>query len=378
MSIASSTCTLARLSMGHFYMKMAIRCFASHKPKPTKPKMKGKPGRDKYTRASRSSRYKRAKRERISRELLNASDVTKRIKELHEGFKKGNQPTVETFIVLLSKVNDPQQAWEIFDLSLKTGTINLSYGGNIFSQAVEIFCDHDDWEKCLEALEILDTKTIKAPTINDWHAIVDCLNDNDQLEKAVEIAVKAKQSVPNFTFSSETTSSLLESYKLIEDPQRKVKMLDAISKIGIATDRYTYTTLIDACMKDGNTAKAMELFERMKKDGFKPNEVTFSALIDGYLQSREIDKAMETFEVMHKLGISPNVMTYNILSGGLMKAGRSREAWDLLVRMEAEKIRPDTTTYNLLINELVQQVFYSFHPRKAVASHFPPFFCFYW
>jgi hypothetical protein len=92
---------------------------------------------------SRSLRYHRIKRERASKETVETAEVAKKIKELHEGHRRGARPRVETYVLLLSRVSDAQQAQELFDLAIKTGAVNLSYGGNIFSYAIEVFCQHE-------------------------------------------------------------------------------------------------------------------------------------------------------------------------------------------------------------------------------------------
>jgi pentatricopeptide repeat protein len=313
--------------------------------------------KDKSSSPSRSLRYHRVKRERASKEVVEAAEVTKKIKELHEDHRMGVRPRVEAFALLLSRVGDAQQAQELFDLAVKTGAVNMSYGGNIFSYAIEVFCQHDEWQKCLDALAVLDARTIKAPTVTDWNSIIEVLVANDQLVKAVEIAVRAKATSPTpFKLESELSSHILASYKLTADPAKRVALLDSMRTLGLATDRHTYTQLIDTFMKRGDTEQAVELFEKMKVEGYRPNEVTFSTLMDGYLKDKQVDRALETYTVMRKLGVKPNVITYNILADGLIKSGRSQDAWDLLSRMEEDEVEPDTITYNLLINEFTNKV----------------------
>lgn len=331
--------------------------------------------RDKSRGPSRSLRYHRIKRERASKQTLESADVAKKIKELTEDHRRGARPRVEPYVLLLSRVNDAQQAQEIFDLAIKTGAVNLTYGGNIFSYAIEVFCQHDEWQKCLDALDVLDARTIKAPTQTDWNSIIECLAANNQLTKAVEIAVRAKATSPTpFKLEPELASQLLGAYKLTADPTKRAGLLDSMRTLGLATDRHTYTQLIDTFMKRGDTEQAVELFEKMKVEGYRPNEVTFSALIDGYLKDKQIDRALETYTVMRKLGVKPNVVTYNILADGLIKAGRSQDAWDLLSRMEGDGVEPDTITYNLLINEFTNQVYSPPLPPPHHFSLFLPLF----
>jgi pentatricopeptide repeat protein len=51
---------------------------------------------------------------------------------------------------------------------------------------------------------------------------------------------------------------------------------------------YTYTNLINACVRCFETAKAQEYLDEMKKQGIDPNEVTYTALIKGYCQDGDL------------------------------------------------------------------------------------------
>ncbi len=51
---------------------------------------------------------------------------------------------------------------------------------------------------------------------------------------------------------------------------------------------YTYTNMINACVRCFETAKAREYFGEMKKRGIEPNEVTYTALIKGYCQDGDL------------------------------------------------------------------------------------------
>lgn len=76
----------------------------------------------------------------------------------------------------------------------------------------------------------------------------------------------------------------------------------------------TYGCLIDACIKNGNLTKALQVFKDMKKDGVKMNTIIYTTLIKGYAKEFMLDEALALYEEMTKCSdITPNTVTYNSL-----------------------------------------------------------------
>jgi pentatricopeptide repeat protein len=98
--------------------------------------------------------------------------------------------------------------------------------------------------------------------------------------KAVEVAVRAKATSPfPFKLESELASHMLAAYKLTADPVKRVALLDSMRTLGLATDRHTYTQLIDTFMKRGDTAQAVELFGILQHTSTLPFSHLFLPLV---------------------------------------------------------------------------------------------------
>ncbi|CAI7903952.1 unnamed protein product [Closterium sp. NIES-54] len=80
-----------------------------------------------------------------------------------------------------------------------------------------------------------------------------------------------------------------------------MKFFEAMPKLGVVPDKYTYTALLWACGACGQWQRAEEIFSRMKRQGCVPDGVTYRTLIESYEMNGEWDKSMEVLEDMNSL-----------------------------------------------------------------------------
>ena len=77
---------------------------------------------------------------------------------------------------------------------------------------------------------------------------------------------------------------------------------------------YTYTNLINACVRCFETGKAEELLVEMKQRGVAPNEVTYTALIKGLCQ----DGSLEVCALVSLLHISKYFLLFSLFDSSLL------------------------------------------------------------
>lgn len=77
----------------------------------------------------------------------------------------------------------------------------------------------------------------------------------------------------------------------------------------------TYGCLIDACIKNNNLQRALQVFKDMKKDNVKMNTIIYTTLIKGYAREYMLEEALSLYEEMISKNedIHPNTVTYNSL-----------------------------------------------------------------
>ena len=112
----------------------------------------------------------------------------------------------------------------------------------------------------------------------------------------------------------------------------------------------TYGCLIDACVKNNQVERAMEVFEAMKKDGVPLNTIIFTTLIKGFARQYNLERALEIYEFM-KLDdkIRPNNVTVNSLIDCCIRCNNINTAWEIFEEMKSSATKPDLITYSTMI-----------------------------
>lgn len=118
---------------------------------------------------------------------------------------------------------------------------------------------------------------------------------------------------------------------------------------------YTFTNLINACVRCGELSRALHYFEEMKKVNIHPNEITYTVLIKGFSQDGMIEKAIELLDIMEQDNIQPNIRTFNTLLRGCLRCG-SYQTPDIFLKMKKKLIEPDVSSYEYYIRYLCQRL----------------------
>jgi pentatricopeptide repeat protein len=88
---------------------------------------------------------------------------------------------------------------------------------------------------------------------------------------------------------------------------------------------YTFSALINACVRCGEIQKAKEFHQQMiDKYKLEPNEITFTTLIKGLCtldDPKSIQEACDTLVKMREWNVYPNVRTFNTILRGCLRAG---------------------------------------------------------
>ncbi|PON31618.1 Pentatricopeptide repeat, partial [Trema orientale] len=148
-----------------------------------------------------------------------------------------------------------------------------------------------------------------------------------------------------------TYNVILNVYGKMGMPWNKIiALLDGMKRAGVASDSYTYNTLISCCRRGALYEEAVKVFEEMKLAGFTPDKVTYNALLDVYGKSRRPKEAMEVLREMEANGFSPSIVSYNSLISAYSKDGLLEEAMALKTEMVERGIKPDVFTFTTLLS----------------------------
>ncbi|CAD7929753.1 unnamed protein product [Amoebophrya sp. A25] len=119
-------------------------------------------------------------------------------------------------------------------------------------------------------------------------------------------------------------------------------------------DSFMMNSLIDACIINQKSRKAISLYSQMRNEGLEPDCVTYNTIIRAYAMERDADSAMNILQEMRANSVAPNVVTYNTLVHTCVQLGQFSRAWQIVSEMHSIGVEPDCATYTSLISSIKQ------------------------
>ena len=125
-------------------------------------------------------------------------------------------------------------------------------------------------------------------------------------------------------------------------------LLHRIPEVGCLLDVISYLILPKGLCDDGRSqtnTTAVQLLRMMSEQGgdCSPNVRSYNAVIKGFFKEGEAAKACDLFNEMVQLGISPTVMTYNLVIDALCKARAIDKVEVVLQKMVDKGLKTNTS-----------------------------------
>jgi len=155
-------------------------------------------------------------------------------------------------------------------------------------------------------------------------------------------------------------NNIISLNRLISEFGKKKKLGCALetffqmNSIGLKGTAYTFTNLINACVRCGEIEIAKEFLKRMVTLKVAPNAVTYTALLKGLCQEGLLKEAVCLLEQMKNENIQPNLRTFNTILRGCLRCGKYKIAMRIFQEMQMARIEPDIYSYEYLIRSLCQ------------------------
>ena len=90
-------------------------------------------------------------------------------------------------------------------------------------------------------------------------------------------------------------------------------VLTSIKRRGLEPDYYTFTTLLMACGRTGDSEQVSDVMSLMKQYGMIPDEIAFGAAIDAHRRAGNSVKALECLQDMYRNKLEPSASHYNLV-----------------------------------------------------------------
>ena len=141
-------------------------------------------------------------------------------------------------------------------------------------------------------------------------------------ESAAAAAAAATPAAPKKVISKKQAKNQVKIYnKLLASYGQKKELGEALKSFarmqrrGLTPTVFTYSSMVNACVRCGETARAEALVAEMRARGVAPNEVTFTALMKGLCGEGRLAEAV----AMLKECPAPNLRTYHTLLRGAVR-----------------------------------------------------------
>ncbi|KAI5061610.1 hypothetical protein GOP47_0024115 [Adiantum capillus-veneris] len=139
-----------------------------------------------------------------------------------------------------------------------------------------------------------------------------------------------------------TWTALIAAYARKGQSQRALNCFDRMQHEGISPNAVTYTCILNACATMGAVVKGEEIHNVVAKQGLLENNIVLgNALIDMYAKCGALPKAQDLIERLP----SRDVVSWNALIGGYAREGQGEQALTCFEHMQHEGISPDAVTY---------------------------------
>lgn len=154
-------------------------------------------------------------------------------------------------------------------------------------------------------------------------AAAEKIGGNEALDMALEIFNRMAE--PNNSSTSQpkkdivTYNTLISALSNAGNSAEAFRIFDQLKRAGVRPDKYTYTSLIKACVKDGDVD---ELLYDMRERGVQADVVTYNTMIKTLCEDRKWSQATRLVTEMESRGVSPNSLTYGYLMNAMLQAGK--------------------------------------------------------
>ncbi|MQL89786.1 hypothetical protein Taro_022363 [Colocasia esculenta] len=292
----------------------------------------------------------------------------------YHGMKEhGFQPDVLTLVSLASataQIGDSRNGQSVHGFVLRR---NL-YSGHIFvgNAIVDMY---SKWNDMGSARKFFDSMLAK--DVISWNTLINGYSQNGLASEAIDTfhtLEKYEQIVPG----QGTLVAVIPAYAHVGSLHQGMRIHGRCIRIGLQTDLFVCTCLIDMYAKCGRLRdaillfhevpgkssipwnaiiaghgihgygqKALELFQAMEEEGAIPDQVTFISLLSACSHSGLVEQGQNFFHLMHtKYGIEPTRKHYACLVDLLGRAGHLGAAYECIRNMP---LKPDASVWGALL-----------------------------
>ncbi|OAY81586.1 Pentatricopeptide repeat-containing protein [Ananas comosus] len=213
--------------------------------------------------------------------------------------------------------------------------------------------------------------------IISWNTLITCYSQNGLASEAIEV-FDYMEKFEGLKPIQGTLAGILPAYSHIGALRQGMRIHGRSIRIGLESDVFVATCLIDMYAKcgklgdalllfqkiprkssgpwnaiiaghgvHGDGEEALEIFSLMEIEGVKPDHVTFISLLSACSHAGLVDQGQKYFQLMQtSYGIQPIMKHYACIVDLLGRAGRLNDAYEFIKTM---RVKPDSGVWGALL-----------------------------
>ncbi|KAG0341979.1 tRNAse Z trz4, mitochondrial, partial [Podila humilis] len=294
---------------------------------------------------------------------------------IHMNQTPGLEPDQFSFASMLSAYigsNDPTSVIELWQsmqqepYSIKPNTVlyNLAINGLFYNRQPE------QAKQLYE--EFLTRQDLQSTSIDMYHTMIRGLLSVRDLEALQKILSRMERDnvKPNSTTYTLMSDILFSQH----DSEGGTKMAGLIQENSLPKTAISYSALIAGHAKNGDLARAREIYEEMQAAGFEPSIHTFGALMQGAFRSGQVAVAEEMAEMAkNKIKDGMSLGAYSIMIGGYSNLVMLDDAERWFYEMQRTQSAMPWETYYVLLRACVEHREWDIAQRVLKAMKDKPF-----
>ncbi|KAL5217036.1 hypothetical protein ABZP36_017720 [Zizania latifolia] len=127
-------------------------------------------------------------------------------------------------------------------------------------------------------------------------------------------------------------------------PNKAVEWFEKMPDFGCSPDMLTYSVVIDAYGRAGDTEMALGLYDRARGEEWQLDPVICATAIKLHSNSGNFDGALNVFEEMKAAGVKPNLVVYNTVLDAMGRAMRPWVVKTIHRELVNQKVLPNRAT----------------------------------
>lgn len=242
------------------------------------------------------------------------------------------------------RLRDPQRLTQVLDQFKANGIVPSLHAYATFIRA---YGHARRPERAWELWRELRQGRAAAPSEEAFAAMVEACLAGGDLGGAVAVFREVSEQLSGFPRAPSTFASCLKACVQFKQPRLALELYSEI-KDRIVCGKVAYNTIIDALVRQGDIARAHDIFRDMALKNVTPDLITYSTLIKGHCARGDLEQGLQLLGLMQRRGIAPDAVLFNSILDGCAHKQMRMLTEQVLRDMEVAGIAPSNFTLSIL------------------------------